>query len=633
MRSITQDDNFPAFRLLDKINVNFFFLGLFLIQVLFIFQGIDIADEGFHSTFYQQIYHNPQSVEYNFMYWFSGIIGGAWLKLFPVYGLLGLRFGGVILNMLAVIVSYRLLKNYTSGVYVKLGLLLLVLINCAAVKDINYNNISAILFISSIYFLFSGLKKNKLSNLMIGGGFVSLAVFSRLANISGLALLAVIVYSGFFVFKQTIAFQVKQIVFFVLGFVIITILVIGVMKISGQYVLFTDSIKLLKSMAGSGENTHDMTKLIKIILGDYTTAVFKRTLPLFIFVLLYNMVLNQVTGDRRLTNLIRYTVTAAFVLFLAGFILLYGTLTLWTFYMMLFAAMSLMASFFLVVGKNKNELAVISLGGTIMTFSLIAGADYGISASGSTALWICMPVATDFFMRIFSMKIGGSFDIQDSTNSKSKSLGIDLSVRPQQLKRIWHWGTYSCIIVLGLHAVLYTYNDNPNRMKMTYPVQNAFLKGVSTTRERAASINELLDASSKYIRQDEYVITYRDIPLFYSLTQTMPFIKNSWPSLYTRAQFDYELSKAVTEHQVLPPIVYQKVQTIPGPFWPDPARNNSAFDIDSPRNDIIKKFIDKYEYKLIWENLAFKIYTADSNALSKNGWPPQLSGRVRISHF
>ena len=79
---ITQHD-LPVFSLLDKTNVNIFFIVLFLIQIVFIFQGIDIADEGFHSTFYQQIYHNPQSVEYNFMYWFSGITGGAWLRLFP----------------------------------------------------------------------------------------------------------------------------------------------------------------------------------------------------------------------------------------------------------------------------------------------------------------------------------------------------------------------------------------------------------------------------------------------------------------------------------------------------------------------------------------------------------------------
>jgi Dolichyl-phosphate-mannose-protein mannosyltransferase len=615
--SISQDKNLQVFRELENININFFFLVLFLFQILFIFQGIDIADEGFHSTFYQQIYHNPQSVEYNFMYWLSGIIGGAWLKLFPAYGLLGLRLGGVILNMLAIILSYRLLKNYTRDAYLKLGLLLMVLINGAAVKDINYNNISALLFISSILFIFNGLRKNKFSDLAFAGGFVSLAVFSRLANISGLALATVIIYSGFFVFNRSITHQVKQIISFFSGFIITTILVIGAMKITGQYTQFIDSVKLLKSMAASGENTHDMTKLIKIITGDYTTAIFKRALPLCIFVLLYNIILNQIK-ETRIAHIFRYGVTVSFVSFLLGFILLNGTITIWTFYMMLFAAMSLIATVFLVIRKNNNDLALIGLASTITTFSLIAGADYGLSASGSTALWIGMPIATDFFMRIFSLKIDGSFEVQGAKDPNIKNIGIDFFVTPRQLKNVWNWGVYSCVIVLVLHTVLYTYNDNPNRMKMAYPVRNAFLKGAFTTGERAEAINELLEASSKYIKQDDYVIAYKDIPLFYSLTQTMPFIKNSWPSLYTRSQFDYELNKAVLENHILPPIVYQKVQTIPGPLWPDPKLNNSAFDIDSPKNVIIKKFIEKYEYKSIWENTAFRIYIADSNAISKN---------------
>jgi hypothetical protein len=154
-------------------------------------------------------------------------------------------------------------------------------------------------------------------------------------------------------------------------------------------------------------------------------------------------------------------------------------------------------------------------------------------------------------------------------------------------------------------------------MKMAYPVHNAFLKGVFTTRERAEAIDELLSASSKYVKQDDYVITYKDIPLYYSLTHTTPFVKNSWPSLYTRAQFEYELNNAVVENHILPPIVYQKVQTIPGPLWPDSKLNNAAFSLDSPKNAIIKKFIEKYDYKLVWENIAFKIYTADPNALHK----------------
>jgi hypothetical protein len=616
-RNLTSsDENSLQFPILEKAGINSFFFFLFLFQVLFIFQGIDISDEGFHSTFYQQIFNNPQTVEYNFMYWLSGIIGGAWLKLFPEYGLIGLRLGGIMLNMLAVIATYRLLKNYINGVYLKLGLLIIVLLNGAAVKDINYNNISAFFFVIAIISLTTGLKKNKLFNLFLAGAFISLAAFSRLANISGLALIIVIVYSGFFTFIRSITYQVKQIVIFISGFILTTILVLGVMKMMGHFGLFMDSVKLLKDMAGSSETTHGITRLVKLMMEDYTTAVFKRALPVCIIVLFYLTIINQIKSNPGLSKFIKYFFSTVFILLILGVVIMNETLTAWTYLIMLFAGISLIAGFCIIIGKNNNELRIISLAGTIMTFSLVAGSDYGISASGSTALWIVMPIAIDFFSRINSMNVKGSFDFQDHINSLIQTQGIALSINVDQLKSIWKWGIYFCMVILILHSVLYTYNDNPNRMKMIYPVQNAFLKGVFTTRERADAINELLEASSKYIKRNDYVITYRDIPMYYTLTQTKPFIKNSWPSLYTNTQLDTELNKAAKENQILPPIIYQKVKTIPGPFWPDPNLDNSAFDIDKPKNEPIRKFINKYNYKLIWENIAFKIYIANVNSAS-----------------
>ena len=42
------------------MNTKLFFLCLFVYQLLFIFQGIDLSDEGFIATFYQQIFNNPE---------------------------------------------------------------------------------------------------------------------------------------------------------------------------------------------------------------------------------------------------------------------------------------------------------------------------------------------------------------------------------------------------------------------------------------------------------------------------------------------------------------------------------------------------------------------------------------------
>ena len=38
------------------MDVKLFFGLLFLYQLIFIFQGFDIADEGFHATFYERFY-------------------------------------------------------------------------------------------------------------------------------------------------------------------------------------------------------------------------------------------------------------------------------------------------------------------------------------------------------------------------------------------------------------------------------------------------------------------------------------------------------------------------------------------------------------------------------------------------
>ena len=78
--------------LFENMNTKVFFLLLFLYQLIFIFQGIDFLDEGFTATFYQQFYNDPSSVEYNFMFWLSGLIGGTFACLFPDSGLIRSSF-------------------------------------------------------------------------------------------------------------------------------------------------------------------------------------------------------------------------------------------------------------------------------------------------------------------------------------------------------------------------------------------------------------------------------------------------------------------------------------------------------------------------------------------------------------
>lgn len=59
-----------------NMNAKTFFLYIFLYHLLVVFQGLDFNDEGFHLAFYQQIFSDPESVQYAFWGWLSGILGG-----------------------------------------------------------------------------------------------------------------------------------------------------------------------------------------------------------------------------------------------------------------------------------------------------------------------------------------------------------------------------------------------------------------------------------------------------------------------------------------------------------------------------------------------------------------------------
>jgi hypothetical protein len=447
----------------------------------------------------------------------------------------------------------------------------------------------------------------------VSGFFLALTTFSRLSNVVGLSLVVVIAYSGFFVYKKSISNQIKQVLFFVSGFAISVLAILGMMKFFGHYEVFINSLKLLKDIAASKENTHGLSKIIKTLIRDYSTAIFKRTLPFGIVVFLCAAVANYFKRNEKVTRLFRYFFSVAFILIILALIVVKGTLPIWVFIVLLFAALSLISTFSIVLKRSDNDLRIISLAGTIMTLTLVAGSDFGIPASGSTALWIGMPIATDFFLRIFFISVKGSFASRNNSDTKELPRVINFSISDKQLQGIWKWGIYSCIILLLIHTIIYTYNDHPNRIKMIYPVHNAFLKGVFTTRERAKAVDELLVESSKYVKENDYVIAYEDIPMYYTLTRTRPYIKNSWPRLYDRATLETELNKALSEKHVLPLVIYQKVQTLPGPYWPDLNQDNSSFDMNKPKNAQIKKFLTANNYKMVWENIAFRIYLANSD--------------------
>ena len=169
-----------------------------------------------------------------------------------------------------------------------------------------------------------------------------------------------------------------------------------------------------------------------------------------------------------------------------------------------------------------------------------------------------------------------------------------------------NWTVLVLVVLFLYYAMVGTWFDSRNRLEMRYTINNPYVKGVLTTQKKATDINELLQESSKYVKKDDYVLAYDLIPLYYPMTETRPYVRNSWPKLYDRHVFKTELEKAITEHKGLPVIIYQKVNTMGSPEWPD--LSSRDWDINQPRNATIKSFMVDNHYRMVWENTSFQIF-------------------------
>lgn len=168
----------------------FFILSLLLFQLLFIFQGLDFADQGSYATLYQQIFIAPETIQYHFPYWLTAIIGGAWLKVFPTLGLLGIRIAGVLITTLTVFIAYSTLKRYMKINNLRLGVFMAVIIMSYNLpSELYYNNLSILFWVTGSILMFKGLIKGFLSLLFISGVLVGLNIFIRLPNVLGIIII------------------------------------------------------------------------------------------------------------------------------------------------------------------------------------------------------------------------------------------------------------------------------------------------------------------------------------------------------------------------------------------------------------------------------------------------------------
>jgi hypothetical protein len=589
----------PGF--LAKMNSKLFFFLLFAYQLLFIFQGIDLSDEGFYATFYDLIYTDPATQEYNFMFYLSGVIGGAFVSVFPDLGLWGIRFAGVLVTTSTAILTYNLLKQYLDRGYLRLGLILVVLFINNNLKQIHYNDLSALFNVLTIYFIFFGLKQNKLYKLFLAGLFMSLCTFTRLPNIMGLGLGIAILYYGYH-HKNSAALQFRQCLAFAAGFIATTGLILGLMKMIGHLDIFFGSIELLSKMGKGGEESfYGPMVLVKNFINTYYSAI-KHTL----FILFPIAIGAFIAGFAKKQSFYRSwmgLLTGLAIAVLAALFIWKGKLDN-EMLLYFFSGISMIAAVMLFFTEVSTDLKLLALAGLFILVTYPFTSSASLFTVGRYSLWLSLPIAIDYLFNFH-------YYIQ-RINFFGKHLrpGTILRTGTRQMRPAMSIAAIVLIIGCLYHSYYYPFFDKHERTEMRYAVDNKYMRGIYTTKERAAVLTELVKESEKYIKPGEYVLAYHSIPMYHYMTKTKPFLRNSMPWFYEAPLFSEELNNSLVEKKIVPPVVQQLKKTVGNAGeWPDPP---AVYDTvwhrkNLPRDSVLNDFLQVHHYREVWRNKIFRI--------------------------
>jgi hypothetical protein len=424
------------------------FFGLLAVyQVVIVLQGLDMLDEGFHATFYQQLFRDPASVQYAFFYWLSGIAGASVLEAFPGAGLLGLRLAGALVALLTIWITYKPLRRLVREDVLQLSIIILALFIQTEPKDLYYNNFSALLYFVSVILLFHGLTRQQGWQVLLSG-FVCMAnMYTRTPNLLGLALGVVILYAGFLYpghWKRTW----RYVLLFAVGAILANVVVLLVMKQLGHLDYFIRSIKYLSSMSSTtGKKDglgggYGLVKLIYVPVKQYSMAIASVLLVSSLVLALAALgSIKQQTPPwlRSLLSLVPAALVAGIALLILTGKLKHEML------LYFLTGLSLLFSFLRLLDDSPRPLKILSALGILVILLHPFGSAPGIITVVIYSMWVSLPIALDYLAGWQSLDL--QFSLQ--TNSALTRSGWTLGA--VDLKRILQAGFFLVCLLCVYH--------------------------------------------------------------------------------------------------------------------------------------------------------------------------------------
>ncbi|WP_353778101.1 hypothetical protein [Winogradskyella sp. 3972H.M.0a.05] len=561
-----------------------------LVQLLLAFQGLDVCDDGFVLSGYQQIFNAPESVEYNFVYWLSTILGGFWYLLFPNGGVLWFKILAIIVNTGTFVLAYKLLKDYMKPQHALIGLAMVLFVNDYGFLVFYHNQLTAFFSVWIAFLLHRGILRQNLTLLFLSGLLVGVNVFTRLPNLS-LSVLILAIPLMVFLKKERLVEAFKPSLFFVLGIVIGIGVILLIMILLGQFEIFSDAINTLFNLGKTRGSGHSIIDLVYVFIYNYKKVLLFSSA--FLLMSIIFLLISEYLKNRR-----KIIYVLAIVIF-AVFFLFFRSGGIYAVYAISFFGLILLQ--FNAVKKEAKLLAFIAF---LVMVCLPLGSGGGIHSSGYMCIWLAVPLAIGYLFKLKTIGLSFGFENFDISKQFSK----------ETLHKVISVMILAFFCVKAYHVSKEAYFDPGSRLEKTYLVNNNYTKLVYTTKERADIINELLINLDDYVMPNDYLLTFDNIPLVHFLTNTKPYMYNPWVMVYDENSFVEKLTKAEAQREQLPIVVQQKFNTVASFSDPIPNYLNSEEPTGRHYNKVRSKammdFLERNDYEIVWSNPYFNILKA-----------------------
>ena len=551
---------------LSSIAIYFFLVGL---------QGMVMCDEGWVLTGYQQIFNDPESVEYLFLYYFSVFVGGCWNLLMGGLGIFAFRILYVLVATTCFYVMFVILEGMVSRSCIIIGTLLLLAISYYGNISFHHNDLSCLLTTIAAGLLYKGFISKKGVVFVMAGVVMGVNVFCRLPNVATFSMSFVIFLYGFHN-KKTI---IESFLWVLLGLILGMTSIITLMLVMGHWDVFCHAVLSGISAGTDPDSTHKLSRVIMANLQDYSNIIRKSVLifasPLFLVV------------SRRVKLNSKIKIVGICIVAFSSLLLLYSNLY----------SLSVVYAFITVVcvvtiWKNRNkEITAITLISLVIIYTQGLGSDGGISNMRQNSVFLALPLACGIFKRVVES------NFHDSWNRKFLFVFFLLLAGMFFLKGIKQNLMHS------------TYYEDSPRWRMTR-MPKATLATTFLSPDNAKKLDDVVDKLSEYIQPDDYLLCIENIPMIHFLTKTRPYLYNPWVWTYDPSRLKNAFERAAKEHEKLPVVVCGKNEGHRWFTFRETWNNANADDSYIHKNRRIKQYIEfikEKKYHRVWESECFEI--------------------------